>query len=86
MSCIIFYGMAEYCNYASKLIIKCRGRQIKVETWGSDTHKTNVTIKTYLTKRMAYRAYKIKVGEAIIGGWKVLNALPQKEKWETKIS
>lgn len=85
MNSIIFYNVAEYCDYTSKLTIKQKDNQIRTEFWDS-INGVSVETKTYLSTKKAYRAYLIEIGLTIEGGWKVLNALPQKETWETKRS
>lgn len=86
MQAIIFYSVAEYCDTSSKLTIKYQGNKIKTELWNSDAK--NITIKNYkfFTNKQAYNYFKIKIAEAIFGGWKVLNPFPQRETWETKRS
>jgi hypothetical protein len=86
MDAIIFYNVAEYCNYSSKLTIKRLDKQIKIEIWSSDGKDVQVKIKTYLSKNKAYKKYLEKIGEAILGGWNILNQFPQKETWETRES
>lgn len=86
MNSIIFYSNAEYCDHAGKLTIKVKDNQIRTEIWSSG--KNNINIKTidYSSPKVAYKNYKIKIGEAILGGWKVLNAYPQRETFETQRS
>jgi hypothetical protein len=86
MNAIVFYSVAEYADYSSKLTIKHNKNQVKTEIWTSDNNRVDVKTKSYITTRMAYKEYKIKIGGAILGGWKVLNALPNRETWETKRS
>jgi hypothetical protein len=86
MNSIIFWSVAEYCDCSSKLTIKHKDRQIRSELWISSTDAIQVETKTFFTKRRAYKEYKIAMADAILGGWKVLNALPQRETWETKRS
>jgi len=86
MNAIIFWSVAEYADVSSKLTIKCNKNQLRIEMWVSDGRKFDVNTKSYLNSRMAYKEYKIKIGEAILGGWNVLNALPERETWETKRS
>jgi hypothetical protein len=87
LSAIIFYGVAEYCDYANKLTIKLQGNKIRVELWqSSKSEELAVNDYEFLSNGKALKAYKMKIGEAILGGWKILNALPKRETWETKRS
>lgn len=87
MDAIIFYSAAEYCNSSGKLTIKLQGNKIRTEIW--DTANGEV-VKTeelsYISAKKAQSEYYIKIGKAIKGGWNVLNAFPQRETWELKIS
>jgi hypothetical protein len=86
MRAIVFYSVAEYCDYSTKLTIKVRGHQVRTELWGSDDNKVEVKTETYFTKRRAYKEFKVDIGNAILGGWSVLNAFPKRETWETERS
>ena len=86
ISAIIFWSVAEYCDYSTKLTIKHNKRQIRIELWTSDDNEISVTTKTFFTKRRAYKEYKLAIANAILGGWSILNALPKRETWETKRS
>jgi hypothetical protein len=86
MNAIIFWSVAEYADISSRLTFKHNKNQVRMEIWCSDNDKIDVKTYSYLTTRTAYKQYKIKIGEAILGGWKVLNALPKRETWETKRS
>lgn len=81
---IIFYSVAEYCDNAGKLTIKIQGNQIRIEIWSSGEEEIRVSTKDYKSYKDAYKNYKMQIGDAILGGWKVLNRFPQRETWETK--
>ena len=82
MRSIIFYSVAEYCDYTSKLILKCKDKQTRVSIWDSESKKYTHTTKKYATKKKAYTAFKELIGTTILGGWKVLNLYPEQVKWE----
>lgn len=86
ISAIIFWSVAEYCDYSNKLTIKHNKKQIRIELWASSDNSVTVETKDYLTQHKAYKEYKIAIADAILGGWQVLNALPKRETWETKRS
>jgi len=86
MRAIIFYSNAEYCDRASKMTIKINGRKTRVEIWSSDSDKIAVKTESYITKRKAWHQFREMIGVAVLGGWKVLNAFPKRETWETKRS
>jgi hypothetical protein len=86
LSAIVFWLVAEYCDFSTKLTIKHNNRQVRMELWSSDNSEIKVWTKTYFTKRRAYKEYKIAIANAVLGGWQVLNAFPKRETWETKRS
>ena len=86
MRAIIFWSSAEYCDYATKLTIKHSKNMTRTELWDSSSHSVKVQTKRYLTYKRAYRAFQEQIGQAILGGWNVLNAYPKRETWETKRS
>lgn len=86
MKTVIFYNIAEYCDFSSKLTIKWQNKQVRTEIWTSENKEIVVNTKNYLTKNGAYKAFKIELGFAILNGWSVLNAFPERETWETKRS
>jgi len=83
---IIFWSCAEYCDSASKLTIKCQENQVRIEIWSSGQVDIDVKTYTYSSLKKAYKEYKIKIGDAILGGWSVLSLYPKRETWETKRS
>jgi len=86
MNAIIFYSVAEYCDYSTKLTVKQKNNQVRIEIWDSSKEDIDVQTKTFLTKKKAYKDYRTAIGDAILGGWKVLNVFPKRETWETKRS
>jgi hypothetical protein len=86
MDSIIFYSVAEYADNANKLTIKRQDNQVRTEIWSSSKEEIFTKTKTYMTKSRAFKEYKIKIAEAILGGWIVLNAFPKRETWEMKRS
>ena len=86
MNAIIFWSVVEYADSSSKLTIKHDKNKVRMEIWTSDNNKVEVKTKSYLTTKTAYKDYKIKIAEAILGGWIVLNAFPKRETWQTKRS
>lgn len=86
MRTIIFYSVAEYCDHSSKLTIKQQGNQIRTEIWSSGEDEIRVKTIDYKNYKEAYKNYKMMVGDAVLGGWHVLNAFPQRETWETQRS
>lgn len=77
---VIFYSVAEYCDHYSKLIIKIKDKEVQTEVRSSG----RIDIKTgrYKTGRKAYRAFKMSIAEAILGGRQVLNLFPKKVEWK----
>lgn len=86
LSSIILWSVAEYCDYSTKLTIKCYKKEVRTELWTSSNKEIVVTTKKYLSYAIAYKEYKLAIADAILGGWQVLNALPKRETWETKRS
>ena len=83
---IIFYHIAEYCDYSSKLTLKVKGNEIRQEMWDSMNKTIDIKDFSYRYPKIAYKEFERKVGSAVLGGWKILNAIPQRETWETKRS
>ena len=86
MDSVIFYEIAEYCDFAAKLTIKWQGNQVRTEIWHTGKENIDVKTKDYSSSKSARNAYLIAIGKAVNGGWKILNAVPQRETWETKRS
>jgi len=84
MRAIIFHSVAEYCDTAMKMTIKHNKNEVRTEIWASYDGKIKVETQTYFSANRAYKKFLEKVGGAICGGWKVLNAYPERETWETK--
>ena len=83
---IILWDVAEYCDCSSKLTIKLKDKQVRIELWSSSSKDVTVTTDSYSSKRIAYNKYRLAIGDAILGGWKVLNLYPKRETWETNRS
>jgi len=83
---IVFYSNAEYCDHAAKLTVKLREKKIRIEIWSSGREDIIIKTKSYFTKREAWKQFRLQIANSILGGWKIMNALPKRETWETKRS
>lgn len=86
MSVVILYSMAEYCDHAAKLTIKQQGKEVKTEIWSSDTDEIIIKTNSYSSISFAHKKFYESIGEAVLGGWHILNAYPKKETWEMQDS
>lgn len=86
LNAIVFWSVAEYCDFSTKLTIKHKNKQVRTELWRSDNNKITVETKSYWTRRRAYKEYRLAIANTILGGWQVLNLYPKRETWETKRS
>jgi hypothetical protein len=78
---IIFGSVSERADYASKLTIMRKGKEIRTIIWSAGKEKLDVKNYKYIWEKSARTFFRAGIGNAIKGGWKVLNVFPQTE-WE----
>jgi hypothetical protein len=79
MNSIMFYTVSEYSDHASKLRLTLDNKNIQQEIWDSSNDAIKPRIDKYISSKKALREYKIRIAEAILGGWKILSIFPKRE-------
>lgn len=81
MRAVIFGHISENSDSASKLTIMIKDKKLTTVIWDSVGYKRKYKTYRYLTNRRLHKAFVTMVGQAILGGWKVLNLYPENIRW-----